>query len=132
ILLFICPSSGLLMKHPNGKWNDYPQGYYLTFYCIKLSVVKINMSWEEALEHCKTEHGLTWDKPVLASHDKEEVNLVWIGLRFLGDQWQWVSGAPLESDTLDQCPVHNRCATLNSQGLYETRDCKEELYFICE
>ncbi|KAJ0033857.1 hypothetical protein NQD34_000964 [Periophthalmus magnuspinnatus] len=88
----------------DGKWNDISPGFDLTFYCIKLSVVKINMSWEEALEHCKTEQftGLSCDKPILASNEmeKEEVSLVWIGLRFLGDQWQWVSGAPLESGSV--------------------------------
>uniref|UniRef100_A0AAV2LH00 C-type lectin domain-containing protein n=1 Tax=Knipowitschia caucasica TaxID=637954 RepID=A0AAV2LH00_KNICA len=102
-------------------------------------VVETPMPWEKAMKHCKTNDflGLTWDKLTLAAGEMDRKNVVqgWIGLRFLGDQWQWVSGRQLESETrekLQECPGQNRCAALYSDGLLQSTDCAQELPFICE
>ncbi|CAL9700431.1 unnamed protein product [Knipowitschia caucasica] len=130
--------NAVVIKSDKG-WNDFWEDKLLSFFCIHLLVVETPMPWEKAMKHCKTNDflGLTWDKLTLAAGEMDRKNVVqgWIGLRFLGDQWQWVSGRQLESETrekLQECPGQNRCAALYSDGLLQSTDCAQELPFICE
>ncbi|CAL9701406.1 unnamed protein product [Knipowitschia caucasica] len=124
----------------HGQWNDFYESHPLPFFCSKL-IVKTQLSWERAFEHCRTKHtnltGLTWDNErtlLLSQMQTQNVDLVWTGLRFFGDQWLWISGDPLKAarHDIDQCPVKERCGAINPKGILESKDCKENLYFMCD
>nr|XP_040041595.1 macrophage mannose receptor 1-like [Gasterosteus aculeatus aculeatus] len=130
----------------NGEWNDNEEEQSSPFYCINITVVVEEKSWEEALQHCRENkadlsslHSDT--ENIAAGKDQKGVRtteLVWIGLRFLADRWLWVNGDPLEYEAWPkggvqdhQCPMQNRCGALNKEGLWVNRDCEEKLNFIC-
>ncbi|CAL9700432.1 unnamed protein product [Knipowitschia caucasica] len=124
----------------DGLWNDYAKTQMFPFYCCEL-IVKKDLSWERASEHCKTKGAnlteLPWDNEVSLIKNqmqREGLSLVWTGLRFLGDRWMWVSGGPLEPEkhVISQCPVNERCGALNPQGALENRNCEEKLFFVCD
>ncbi|CAJ1053669.1 secretory phospholipase A2 receptor-like [Xyrichtys novacula] len=137
--------------YPFVYWT--PDSWYLTniqspfpFYCFNLIVVEVRMTWEGALEYCREVH-----TDLTSLHSETELLLalseihydyiteqVWIGTRFLGDQWLWVDGDPFgftawpeEEDQDHQCPKQNRCGTLTKKGLWGKEDCEEKLNFIC-
>uniref|UniRef100_A0A8C8DPS0 C-type lectin domain-containing protein n=1 Tax=Oryzias sinensis TaxID=183150 RepID=A0A8C8DPS0_9TELE len=116
------------------------------FFCLNLIVVQEEKTWEEALEHCRENHGdltslLSETENRLAQREIQNSTItqrVWVGLRFLGDTWKWVNGDPLEfqawnqtGDPEQQSPVWRRCGALTKQGEWENRDCQEKLNFIC-
>ncbi|XP_078805580.1 snaclec coagulation factor IX/factor X-binding protein subunit B-like [Oryzias latipes] len=116
------------------------------FFCLNLIVVQEEKTWEEALEHCRENHGdltslLSETENRLAQREIQNSTItqrVWVGLRFLGDTWKWVNGDPLEfqawnqtGDPDQQSPVRKRCGALTKQGEWENRDCQEKLNFIC-
>uniref|UniRef100_A0A3Q3KRH6 C-type lectin domain-containing protein n=1 Tax=Monopterus albus TaxID=43700 RepID=A0A3Q3KRH6_MONAL len=129
----------------NGKWNDANDKKTLPFYCVHIVTFEVK-SWEEALEHCRLNHG---DLPSLLNETEDNLALnkinqtnitdpVWIGLRYLNDRWLWVNGDPLvyehwaqgggEQD--HQCPIQKRCGALSTKG-WESLDCQNKLNFIC-
>ncbi|KAK7893202.1 hypothetical protein WMY93_022354 [Mugilogobius chulae] len=85
-------------------WNDVAHTKQRTFLCYKVHAVSEKKTFEEALEHCRRNHRdlasvasetelmlmLTEMKKLLTTLD------VWIGMRFLADEWMWVDGQPLE------------------------------------
>uniref|UniRef100_A0A3P9LAS4 C-type lectin domain-containing protein n=1 Tax=Oryzias latipes TaxID=8090 RepID=A0A3P9LAS4_ORYLA len=111
-----------------------------------VKVPRIEKTWEEALEHCRGNHGdltslLSETGNLLVQREIQDPTFtqqVWVGLRFLGDTWLWANGDPLEfqawnqtGDPDQQCPVQKRCGALTKQGEWENRDCQEKLNFIC-
>uniref|UniRef100_A0A3B3HBE8 C-type lectin domain-containing protein n=1 Tax=Oryzias latipes TaxID=8090 RepID=A0A3B3HBE8_ORYLA len=120
--------------------------YAYRFFCLNLIMVQEEKTWEEALEHCRGNHGdltslLSETGNLLAQREIQDPTItqrVWVGLRFLGDTWLWANGDPLEfqawtqtGDPDQQCPVQKRCGALTKQGEWENRDCQEKLNFIC-
>ncbi|XP_069577931.1 lymphocyte antigen 75-like [Brachyistius frenatus] len=134
-----------VLWYTNG-WYKNPPSNRLNFFCLNLVVVEEEKSWEEALEHCRENHKdftslLSKTETLLALTEIQHQRItdrVWIGLRFLVDSWIWVNGDPLEYEGWSQeghqdqqCPVWNRCGALTKEGLWENRDCRERLNFIC-
>uniref|UniRef100_A0A673BUT8 C-type lectin domain-containing protein n=1 Tax=Sphaeramia orbicularis TaxID=375764 RepID=A0A673BUT8_9TELE len=115
------------------------------FYCFNLIVSGERKSWEEALESCRQSHTslttLTSEAELLlaktAIQQDHITDRLWIGLRFLGNRWMWMSREPLfyqawpEASQDHQCPATGRCGALNKQGLWENWDCQDKLNFIC-
>ncbi|XP_072239980.1 secretory phospholipase A2 receptor-like [Leuresthes tenuis] len=116
------------------------------FFCLNLIVVQEEKTWEEALEHCRESHSdltslLSKTENLLAQTEIQPTNVterVWIGLRFLEDNWLWVNGDPLEykawpreGDQDHQCPMWRRCGALTKDGVWENIDCQEKLHFFC-
>ncbi|CAL8332038.1 unnamed protein product [Lota lota] len=145
--------------YASGRWNDVGESFELPFFCISLLVVSETMRWEEALEHCRGRQsdllGMPSDtKLLLALRDLQKTNTtqrVWIGLRYLRSRWLWVNGNPMQfqgwstargtpgitgENTHPQyphCPILDEaCGAMTRQGVWEARDCQEELSFICD
>ncbi|KAK7893201.1 hypothetical protein WMY93_022353 [Mugilogobius chulae] len=85
-------------------WLDISHFVTLPFFCYKVHVVKEMKTYEEALEYCRKNH-----RDLASVASETELMLmrtelrkwlitehVWIGIRFLGDEWMWVDGQPLE------------------------------------
>lgn len=136
-------------------WNDLPYNFSLTFFCYKVHVMRERKTWEEAVDHCRTHHR---DLASVASEtelmlietevDKsadEITEHVWIGLRFLVEEWLWVDGQPLEYEAWGLggqpwCPEEQRCAALQVTRTsphnttikeWTFRSCDDELHFLC-
>ncbi|XP_037545804.1 macrophage mannose receptor 1-like [Nematolebias whitei] len=102
-------------------------------------------TWEEALKYCTRNQDslsslLSETENLLATKEIQQTSIterVWIGLRYLEDEWLWVNGDPLvyknwtqgEEDL--QCPLKRRCGALTKEGEWENWDCQEKLHFIC-
>ncbi|XP_029986804.1 dromaiocalcin-1-like [Sphaeramia orbicularis] len=60
---------------------------------------------------------------------------VWVGLRFLVDQWRWVNGVDMLFSDLPECPVEQqRCGALSTNSnssTLEPMDCLETNNFLC-
>uniref|UniRef100_A0A3Q3H1C7 Snaclec subunit B-like n=1 Tax=Kryptolebias marmoratus TaxID=37003 RepID=A0A3Q3H1C7_KRYMA len=127
-------------------WQWKNGGEKHSFFCFDLTVVQEEKTWEEALEHCRKNNGhltslLSVTENLLATNEIQQSSIrerVWIGLRYLGDSWMWVNGAPLEYDAWSQggdqdrqCPMKRRCGALTKEGVWESWDCQEKLSFIC-
>ena len=137
--------NGVGLRH-DGKWDDDCMKHCKHFYCIKITVVKIRKSWEEALEHCRE---TKTELPSLISklervqaqnviQPDEFTDPVWIGLRYLNDRWLWINNDSLtfkdwtQGEAQDQqCPVYKRCGALTKTAAWEKWDCQEKLNFIC-
>ncbi|XP_040891880.1 macrophage mannose receptor 1-like [Toxotes jaculatrix] len=131
----------------NGKWNDASNKTSLPFYCTEqITVVEIRMSWEKALKHCRRNQTVLLSLVSRSDHLKAQkviqqsntTDPVWIGLRYLSDHWMWMSGDPLvyqewpQGGQQDhQCPIKNRCGALTKNGVWDIRDCQDELSFLC-
>ncbi|MED6257666.1 hypothetical protein ATANTOWER_029247 [Ataeniobius toweri] len=126
-------------------------GAYFPFLCISdnMVLVKEEKSWEEALEHCRrlkssAQSNLCFDllslQPgeehvyVMSKVTEAVTEEVWIGLRFLADDWLWVNGADMLHPDLPFCPApQQNCGALskNYAGKVKTRDCSQRKNFIC-
>lgn len=129
------------------KWNGWHNVSFkekLPFFCFNLMVMEHKATWEQALRHCRKSHTTLTSLVSEAEHllaltkiQKQHVTeRVWIGLRYLADDWLWMDGSPLEYQAWsrgaeDQCPIRKRCGALTKQGLWEGWDCRDELNFIC-
>ncbi len=125
---------------PNGKWNDEDGSKAMPFFCISIGKVRRRRTWEEARMHCRNKRtnliSLMSETDNLLAKRGFKKERVWIGLRFLHDQWLWVNGDPLvyqawSGDQDQLCPLRKRCGTLTSEGLWENWDCQDKLRFIC-
>jgi len=124
---------------------DYGCDENRPFFCYKwvpeLILVMENKSWEEALEHCRTEHSdlacLPTSLHLFQAQNKNAVSQtlsVWTGLRFLSGSWFWVSGESLgDMVQLPVCPANAQyCGSRNLKDeSWENRDCTEKLNFVC-
>ncbi|AWP05849.1 putative perlucin-like [Scophthalmus maximus] len=131
---------------PDGTWNDDQGKKTKHFYCIRITVVEMRKSWEEALEHCREKHTdlpslLSETDRLLAQKVIQRADItdpVWIGLRYLNDHWLWINSDPLEfkdwpsgEDHNHQCPMQRRCGALTKNKVWESWDCQDKLNFIC-
>ena len=144
---------------PTGEWNDRQEYKNSSFFCISLTLVSENLRWEEALEHCRRQEGDLLAMPsdtrhllALSELQKTQTQRVWVGLRYLRNRWLWVNGDPMGfqgwskaggrsprdngEETLPReprCPaLDGSCGALTREGLWEARDCREKLSFICD
>lgn len=127
------------------KWRDdfcYFRRSYIC-YAERLVLVNENKTWEEALKHCRSlnkEHSYdlatlnTTDDHKFALERAQQANTeeVWTGLRYLGGEWFWVGGEPVEYQDIPSCPAAS-CGVLekNSKKLFGIRDCNERRNFFC-
>uniref|UniRef100_A0A3B3UKH1 C-type lectin domain-containing protein n=1 Tax=Poecilia latipinna TaxID=48699 RepID=A0A3B3UKH1_9TELE len=132
-------------KYQQNKWCCGICHWDLPFFCYDeiLVLVKENKTWEEALEHCRNmkemknytlatlntpdDHDFAREKAQLATTEE-----VWTGLRYLGDEWFWVGGEPVQYQNIPSCPAE-RCGVLekNSNSSFGIRDCNERRNFFC-
>uniref|UniRef100_A0A8C6UGR1 C-type lectin domain-containing protein n=1 Tax=Neogobius melanostomus TaxID=47308 RepID=A0A8C6UGR1_9GOBI len=108
----------------------------LSFLCYKVHAIRTRMTWDEALQYCRTHHH---DLASVASETemmliekelrKELSSLdVWVG--FLAEDWLWVDGQPLEYEAwgLEGKPW---CPMLQHVTQWNARQCDDELHFLC-
>uniref|UniRef100_A0A8C6TYK8 C-type lectin domain-containing protein n=1 Tax=Neogobius melanostomus TaxID=47308 RepID=A0A8C6TYK8_9GOBI len=135
-------------------WNDIKGTATSTFFCYKVHVVREKKTWEEALDHCRRHHRdlasvaseteLMLMKKELGTLTEAITEHVWIGLRFLAEDWLWVDGQPLEYEAWGLegkpwCPMLQRCAALQVTVVngttdvtqWNARQCDDELHFLC-
>ncbi|XP_026060747.1 C-type mannose receptor 2-like [Carassius auratus] len=127
----------------NIKWNDYYCNYLLPFFCFKTKfiLVKEKMTWEEALQYCRTHHtdlaSITTERQLQLTKNKtreSQTESVWTGLRYLVGQWFWINNEPMGIQTsLPECPTKPcHCGARNTEtDRWENRDCDEKLNFLC-
>uniref|UniRef100_A0A8C6WS10 C-type lectin domain-containing protein n=1 Tax=Neogobius melanostomus TaxID=47308 RepID=A0A8C6WS10_9GOBI len=95
---------GAIKNGHNLTWNDGPAHWDLAFLCYKVHAIRTRMTWDEALQYCRTHHH---DLASVASETemmliekelrKELSSLdVWVGLIFMDANWQWTDGQPFE------------------------------------
>uniref|UniRef100_A0A3P9CAQ6 C-type lectin domain-containing protein n=1 Tax=Maylandia zebra TaxID=106582 RepID=A0A3P9CAQ6_9CICH len=119
------------------------------FFCYRAIVVKQEKTWEEALEYCRKHHEdlasvaseteMLLIQKELSKHNTKEV--VWIGLRFLSEDWLWVDREMMDYEAWSQggkplCPsTKTKCGALQvtrgTKGVWEAHNCEEKLQFIC-
>ncbi|XP_029000000.1 putative C-type lectin domain family 20 member A [Betta splendens] len=114
----------------------------------RLILVQEATSWEEALRYCRalqavgpTRARTTSAYDLVSLPDPINILLnvdaatqeVWVGLRFLADEWMWLSGDPVTIPDLPDCPDQNqRCGALDpNNSEWKTLDCSERRSFIC-
>ncbi|XP_043955098.1 macrophage mannose receptor 1-like [Gambusia affinis] len=129
----------------NKKWLTVPCDATRFFICYDdgLVLVKENKTWDEALAHCRTLNKVnSYDLATLITPDDHDfarettllatTEEVWTGLRYLGDEWFWVGGEPVQYQDIPSCPAE-RCGVLekNSKSLFGTRDCSQRRNFFC-
>ncbi|XP_076601069.1 dromaiocalcin-1-like [Chaetodon auriga] len=103
------------------------------------------MTWEEAMMQCHhqqsnlvsvdSESALT--KTLQASREAQ-TDRMWIGLRYLADNWLWEKGNKMKYKAWSQskepeCPAwSHRCGVLSLQDHHwDSWDCLDKLYFAC-
>uniref|UniRef100_A0A3B5LPI8 C-type lectin domain-containing protein n=1 Tax=Xiphophorus couchianus TaxID=32473 RepID=A0A3B5LPI8_9TELE len=113
------------------------------FSSIWLVLVKEDKTWEEALEYCKNmKEGKNYN--LLATTEEvghfsalflvlsTNISSVWTGLRYLGDEWFWVGGEPVQYQNIPSCPA-KRCGVLEKKrnSSFGIRDCNKRRNFFC-
>lgn len=130
-----------IIKSSDGNWDQHNCDETRPFYCYDwipgITLIRIKMSWENALIYCRTYYSdlaiLNTTRSLLDVKNKTNTT-VWTGLRFLAGSWFWVTRDPLElQDPLHSCPTEPyRCGARNPEAdRWENRDCEEELIFLC-
>ncbi|KAK7940148.1 hypothetical protein WMY93_003474 [Mugilogobius chulae] len=120
-------------KSDESFWRSVDCNKTYTFFCLDDSVFLVRQmkTWEQALVHCRSlsTADRSYDLASLITdedHDcaksliSEQVRSsgpVWIGLRFLGDSWVWVGAEKAQYDGIIDCPVRDRCGTVDSLTL---------------
>lgn len=117
---------------------------HLPFLCYDLILPQRRGTWEQALTYCRRNHTAltslqTQTKHLLALRKVQKglSERVWIGLRFLADQWMWIDGRKFVFQAWNgehqehRCPAVNRCGTLTKGGQWESWDCMDKLHFLC-
>lgn len=58
---------------------------------------------------------------------------MWVGLRFLADEWIWVSGEVVTGTQLPLCPALDQyCGAMDqTSNQWKLMDCSERRNFIC-
>lgn len=139
------PDTAFCCKSSDGELYDYVCDKQYPFFCYewvpKLILVTEKKSWEEALEHCKSQHSglacLPTSLHLFQVNNKTadmQTDGMWTGLRFLAGSWFWVNGESLGNLVqLPACPVSPLyCGSRNlADKCWESRNCAEKLNFIC-
>lgn len=118
-----------------------------SFFCFhnNMVLVKENKTWEEALDHCRSQNmelvsllSTTALDQVLQTSKAAETDHVWISLRYLAGTWLWVDRAIDDQQSriqqeLPQCPTWtHRCAAYSlSEQRLDSWDCADRLNFVC-
>ncbi|NP_001025280.1 CLECT_1 and CLECT domain-containing protein isoform 2 precursor [Danio rerio] len=119
----------------NGKWFVAPYSDAWTFICYnnKLIVIQQNLSWSEALRHCRQNHvdlvsvqSVEMQRRVMNVVKLASTEAVWLGLHnFCSvNMWLWLSGdmvcyqnwAPGNGSTPENCKLENRKGAVQSGG----------------
>uniref|UniRef100_A0A668VMQ0 C-type lectin domain-containing protein n=1 Tax=Oreochromis aureus TaxID=47969 RepID=A0A668VMQ0_OREAU len=119
------------------------------FLMSKAIVVGEEKTWEEALEYCREHHDdlasvVSETEMMLIQRELRKHNTtehVWIGLRFLSQDWLWVDGQEMDYEAWGEggkplCPHPKmKCGALQVTGgslsVWEAHDCEERRNFIC-
>ena len=117
------------------------------FYCFEsnLILVQEKKTWEEALQHCRSQHtdlaGLITESAVvktLQTSREAKTDYVWTSLRFLADKWLWMNGDEMSYQAWSQgktpqCSSRShRCGALSLKGEHWVSwDCADRLNFVC-
>ncbi len=139
------PNTDFCCKSSGGELYDYVCNTKLPFFCYEwvpeLILVTEKKSWEEALEHCESQHSglacLPTSLHLFQADNKTEdmqTDGMWTGLRFLAGSWFWVNGESLGNLVqLPACPASPLyCGSRNlAAKRWESRDCAEKLNFVC-
>uniref|UniRef100_A0A3P9P699 C-type lectin domain-containing protein n=1 Tax=Poecilia reticulata TaxID=8081 RepID=A0A3P9P699_POERE len=138
-------SENCVYLNNNNDWIKDQCDHEKSFICYdeRLVLVEENKTWEEALEHCRTMKKMknytlatlkTTDDHDFARKKAQQATTeeVWTGLRYLGDEWYWVGGEPVQYQDIPSCPGE-RCGVLekNSNSSFSIRDCNERRNFFC-
>ncbi|XP_058231940.1 macrophage mannose receptor 1-like [Hemibagrus wyckioides] len=127
------------------NWFSSDCAMLLNFICYKwvprLIMVKEMMTWEEALNYCRTNYSdlvsLSNERDFAAARimsKNSQTPKVWTGLHFIDHLWFWVNHQPLGNLTsLPSCPIKPfRCGALEAGSeVLENRDCNEKRNFLC-
>ncbi|KAL1282192.1 hypothetical protein QQF64_000995 [Cirrhinus molitorella] len=116
--------------------NEFP------FFCQEnFILVQEEMTWEEALVHCRSYYtdlaSFYYGWPVNQIENETNNALtdsVWTGLRFLNGNWHWLNVINAQNDLpLPSCPTEPyRCGARNTKTeQWENKDCEEKLNFLC-
>lgn len=139
------PETAFCSKSSGGELYDYACDMKYPFFCYKwvpeLILVTEKKSWEEALEHCRSQHSDLASLPtslhLFQANNKTadmQTDGVWTGLHFLAGSWFWVSGESLGNLVqLPECPTSPLyCGSRNlAAKRWESRDCETKLNFVC-
>uniref|UniRef100_A0A8C6U026 C-type lectin domain-containing protein n=1 Tax=Neogobius melanostomus TaxID=47308 RepID=A0A8C6U026_9GOBI len=138
---------GAIKNWHNLPWHDAQAQWDLAFLCYKVHAIRTRMTWDEALQYCRTHHH---DLASVASETemmliekelrKELSSLdVWVGLIFMDANWQWIDGQPFEFGNWG--PFEKPIATqevgtdtlANVSGIkgWNAGDCTWKLHFLC-
>ncbi|KAM4581012.1 uncharacterized protein PAE49_005677 [Odontesthes bonariensis] len=137
-----------LFKPVTKKWyqSKCDREYQFLCYDDNLVVVNENKTWEDALSHCREmttpskQYDLLSLTSPLNSYVSERIyrattDEVWIGLRFLGEEWWWLDGEALNNgEMLPACPtMWKYCGAVSQNDTINwiNRDCSERKNFIC-
>ncbi|XP_026999964.1 C-type mannose receptor 2-like [Tachysurus fulvidraco] len=106
----------------------------------QIIVVQEMMNWEEALVYCRTNYtdlvGFADKIDYFVLNNRNmKIRTLWTNLRFMDGSWFWVNQTSLLNSvtSLPSCPAKPfRCGARNVKaGVWENRDCKEKMNFIC-
>ncbi|KAJ7994775.1 hypothetical protein DPEC_G00252970 [Dallia pectoralis] len=133
----------------DSKWLDVPCQMTIPFVCyqskLMLILVQEMKTWEEGLQYCRDNYTDLVSLLSKSDHIKAQSTImgaqtsdVWTGLVFLGSEWFWVNGKPLEYQAwsggqLPQCPARPlHCGTVNKANKYwDIKNCEEKRNFLC-
>uniref|UniRef100_A0A3B3BVU8 C-type lectin domain-containing protein n=1 Tax=Oryzias melastigma TaxID=30732 RepID=A0A3B3BVU8_ORYME len=117
------------------------------FYCFwsNLDLVTENKTWEEALEHCRSQDKELISLPsesalheVLLASGQLHTSFLWTGARYLAGSWLWMDGTSPTYNCWSQgqepsCPaLSNHCGALSlEEEVLESWDCDDKLNFVC-
>ncbi|XP_026999959.1 E-selectin-like [Tachysurus fulvidraco] len=139
------PNKDCVFTHNNEWEHDDCNNEHKVFcytWAPRVIVVQKMMNWEEALVYCRTYYThLVWftdkiDYSVVNDRSMEILTpTFWTSLRFMDGSWFWANQTSLlNSETsLPSCPAKPfQCGARNIKaGVWENRDCKEKMNFIC-
>ncbi|CAG5898213.1 unnamed protein product, partial [Menidia menidia] len=124
---------GLYKENENGTWK-WSEGNKTSNY-TNWSATEPNYLDKEDCVYMDKKSKM-FNEPCRRRHElicsDEKLDLVWTGLRFLGDEWFWVGGEQLQYQNIPSCPTF-RCGVLekSSNKSFGIKDCNERNNFFC-
>jgi hypothetical protein len=97
-------------------------------------------SWSSAQDECKSKNAnlVTIDSPAKESEINSLIGeLIWIGLRLVDKEFQWVSGAQKKHLNWQTGEPNNdfnneKCVELHKSVGWNDKNCDEKRSFVCE
>ncbi|XP_066577156.1 snaclec rhodocytin subunit alpha-like [Amia ocellicauda] len=111
-----------------------------------ITLVKLNKTWEEALDYCRSHHtdlisstSAVDQYLILKEAEGAQSSYVWLGLRLslISGSWFWVNREPMVYNNgmqggHDKCPDSNYCGAMSTEdGIWTNSSCGERMNFIC-